>query len=417
MAALSYKFSMTSPDPGLIIPSPLKRDEHITLTQASYFESNFPDMSSPTAMPVQDLKTQELNRSDSMSTYSSFGDPLPDESAEKASTTDSSGRSGFSDNVHATSLTATQSTNVGAELLTPQVMVFRGERDEEHVQADKNKHCLDTVLQSTHPIKSKFSGRKLHRPRPLQLDQDRRFSFDIGDDSSFGLPDEGHPSIRRSCSLGHLENGHNKKGKLSAQPGRLRNFRHVTTCSPVSSPLLPYSPGLSNASKIPSPVFDASLARPRREESISSLSTATKTPDIGAPPSSRWSNSVSRRSDTSSGLADVVMKSPGAVSNRSSTKGRKTTGAKRLVEEKNGVRKNRSAIAAARAAVGGVLGGRTSASDVPSSQRGNMISCQGSTRGKSRPPYFGHDERTSDIASSAAALATKEHTTRRQKIR
>lgn len=417
MAALSYKFSMTSPDAGLPIQSPLKRDENITLTQASYFEGKFPDLGLPTAMLVQDPKTQELNRSDSMSTYSSFGDPLPDESAEKASTTDSFGRSGTSDHVHATSLTVTQSTDVGAVLFTPQVMVSRGEREREHVQADKNKHCLDTVLLSTHPIISKFPGRKLHRPRPLQLDHDRRFSFDFGDDSSFGLSDEGHSPLRRSCSLGHLNNGHENKGQLSAQPNRLRTSRHVTTCSPVSSPLLPCSPELSNFSKIPSPVFDASLARPRREESISSLSTATKTPDIGAPPSSRWSNSVSRRSDTSSRLADVEMKSPGAVSNRSSTESRTTTGAQRLVEEKNGVLKNRVAIAAARAAVGGVLRGRSSASDAPSSQRGDIIYCPGSTSGKSRQPYFGHDKRISDNASSAAALATKEHSTRRQNVR
>ena len=77
--------------------------------------------------------------------------------------------------------------------------------------------------------------------------------------------------LHRSVSVGNFA------PPLSSSPLKASGIRAADSAvsSPVTTPLIE-SPGLS---KIPSPVFDASLARPRREDSSSSFLTAIRASD------------------------------------------------------------------------------------------------------------------------------------------
>lgn len=150
---------------------------------------------------------------------------------------------------------------------------------------------------------------KKSRPESLQLghmDHIRRFSFEIGDDVGPVRDQTQHTTV--SAQRSTTSAGHFAPKLASSSPQQASSMLAVDRAltSPALAPLID-SP---RASKIPSPVFDPSLARPRREGSTSSFLTAIRAPDSDMGHSrgiSRSSNNVespylsSRNSFQSSG--------------------------------------------------------------------------------------------------------------------
>lgn len=175
--------------------------------------------------------------------------------------------------------------------------------------------------------------------------------------------------LRRSLSLDQLYGLSEQQLQPTALLQRKNTPRTIVTSPTLPSPLVPVSPAFS---KIPSPIFDACLARPRREDATSSpvttVHTVVRHSEVGAW-RSRRSGSTCRRSDNSSGPTDAGLQSPHAISNRSSSESGKTTGGSRLIQDKNSLRRVQGVMIAAR--VTGVSSARSSTSEVRLSQRGS----------------------------------------------
>lgn len=193
-------------------------------------------------------------------------------------------------------------------------------------------------------LKKMASERRLFRTDAL--DDERRFSFDCNDETAFhsfgndtavALPGQ---SLHRSQSV--LETWPN--GRSPRQPDLQLLSRNGT--SPGLGSPRPTNP--VPLSRIPSPVTSGPLARQRRDESISSVRTAVR---------HRQSSTSSLRSDYSSSsnaaqpvFSSTLNESPQRTSNRSSNSSGRMPSGQRLVDEKQNLRTNSLALAAARAA-------------------------------------------------------------------
>lgn len=122
------------------------------------------------------------------------------------------------------------------------------------------------------------------RPESLRLDHARKFSFEYGDETRSPQAKTQYAvnsPLQRSVSVGH-----SATKRTSSSP-------HDASTTLASDGLVVIkSPGIS---KIPSPAFDPSLARPRREDSSSSFLTAIRAHEGG----SNHSRASSRSSNPS----------------------------------------------------------------------------------------------------------------------
>ncbi|KAI4715297.1 hypothetical protein E4T48_08520 [Aureobasidium sp. EXF-10727] len=113
------------------------------------------------------------------------------------------------------------------------------------------------------------------RPRALRLNHVRKFSFDYDEEKrpiQVKSPYAVNAPLQRSVSVDQFA-----MRRASLSPRDVCGT--LAADSVVSSPVMKSfseSPGIS---KIPSPVFDPSLARPRREDSSSSFLTAIRAPE------------------------------------------------------------------------------------------------------------------------------------------
>ncbi|KAI4732504.1 hypothetical protein E4T50_16923 [Aureobasidium sp. EXF-12298] len=126
-----------------------------------------------------------------------------------------------------------------------------------------------------------------NRPESLRLEHARKFSFDYDDDVRPAQVRPQHAAsspLQRSMSVDQFA----KRPLLSPRDVPSTLAADSVVSSPVRTSMTE-SPGIS---KIPSPVFDPSLARPRREDSQSSFLTA-----IRAPEDSNHSRETSRSSN------------------------------------------------------------------------------------------------------------------------
>jgi hypothetical protein len=114
-----------------------------------------------------------------------------------------------------------------------------------------------------------------NRPESLRLEHTRKFSFEYDDDfrpAQFKTQHVASSPLQRSMSVeqfatsGPLPSPLDVSGTLAAESVLL---------SPVRTSMIEST----SISKIPSPVFDPSLARPRREDSSSSFLTAIRAPE------------------------------------------------------------------------------------------------------------------------------------------
>ncbi|KEQ77334.1 hypothetical protein M436DRAFT_32671, partial [Aureobasidium namibiae CBS 147.97] len=109
------------------------------------------------------------------------------------------------------------------------------------------------------------------RPESLRLKHARKFSSEYNDDNrpvQARHPHAATSPLQRSTSVDHFA-----AHQIHGGPGTL------AADSAVSSPVRTSMSEFLGISKIPSPVFDPSLARPRREDSSSSFLTAIRAPE------------------------------------------------------------------------------------------------------------------------------------------
>ncbi|KAK6005504.1 hypothetical protein QM012_007146 [Aureobasidium pullulans] len=122
----------------------------------------------------------------------------------------------------------------------------------------------------------------------LRLEHGRRFSFEYGDETRSAQVKTQHAvnsPLQRSVSVGQVAA---KRTSLSPC-----GTSSTLASNGLPSPVLVSAVGSPSLSKIPSPVFDPSLARPRREDSSSSFLTAIRAPESG----SNHSRATSRSSN------------------------------------------------------------------------------------------------------------------------
>lgn len=230
MAVLSHKFSTTSHYSDLPFDSPPSPQDFTSLSQASMFEL--------------------------LAGRPSFSDT---DSSENDSAQQHAGMVGDEDTTATSNideLLLRQTTEVACEDQPTHYPDFRTPSFE----AGNNERITSRTSKT--------------RPESLHLDHARRFSFEYDNDLRSSQERAQQPArsiLHRSVSVGNFA------PPLSSPPLKASGIRAADSAvsSPVTTPLIE-SPGLS---KIPSPVFDASLARPRREDSSSSFLTAIRASD------------------------------------------------------------------------------------------------------------------------------------------
>lgn len=131
------------------------------------------------------------------------------------------------------------------------------------------------------------------RPESLRLEHARKFSFEYNDDNrpvQVRTQHAASSSLQRNMSVDPFA-AQQISPPLRGGPSTLAADRTVSSPARTS---VPDFPGIS---KIPSPVFDPSLARPRREDSSSSFLTAIRAPE-GGPNHSRATSRSSLNLDS-----------------------------------------------------------------------------------------------------------------------
>lgn len=350
-----------------------------TMSQPSFFNRK---STSSEAASIQSRKSERMNENLSAGDYSSFssaGDPLPDElEGDTVVQTRVNIQEDLRQMHHIASLVAKQ-RGVSADLLMPQVVELCrcAAGTTSGVDVGDGPSGGDIIAKM-----SKAKGlRGLRKPKAHtisstapELDM-RRFSFDPGDDSSYlshahqSLPAglEQSPLIR-TMSLSQLPEGRIADGLTASiwqQP-------IVSGRPPPPSPLVRAPSG---SSKIPSPSFDPALARPRREDSNSSYFTAIRNSQVSL--SSRNSESSSPREAISPALSRSASRYSPSGSGGS-------VGGRRLVEEKTGLRNGSHNLAVAAARTAGSLSSQGSTSDIREVRHVKRPSAQSSNGGQSK---------------------------------
>ncbi|KAH0356135.1 hypothetical protein KCU83_g1340, partial [Aureobasidium melanogenum] len=247
MAILSHKFSTTNHYSDF--ESPPSPQEFTSLSQASMFE-----------MLAGRPSFSDIDSSENGSTQHQDADTVSDEEEEDAA--------------DYSNLNETLPSKNSSVELEPQPMHYF------------DLHAPSIASHSTEQLGSRTPKA---RPESLRLDNARRFSFEYGDENRSAQAKTQCPAnspLQRSVSVGQFAT---KRTALSTCDASNTLAADGLVSSPVMVSVLE-SPGIS---KIPSPVFDSSLARPRREDSTSSFLTAIRAPEGG----SNHSRTTSRSSD------------------------------------------------------------------------------------------------------------------------
>jgi hypothetical protein len=245
---------------------------------------------------------------DTTSTFSCAGDLLPDEVNEKGVHDGDTAFEHMSNNdiedIRRMAATISTRRGIDAEVVMPRLLdLFRSQEPANNAHAQHlNQGQLQRV--ATAPITSASTTAPVRKPshlmgffnrlRPqLSLDtlpEARRFSFEVGDDKDpIGANQQSasrDSPLRKSVSLSALhESAHQVPAKSS------QNDLSPIESSPTTSARTSDS---RRTSKIPSPVYNAALAKPRqqREESATSLLTAMRDAEQAGQRSSSAASSV-----------------------------------------------------------------------------------------------------------------------------
>ena len=379
MAALSRSLSTTSQSGELPVHSLPRSSQRDDVAQSSWLARTSSSPDYKIALPSQHTGPQIFTRSEDSSSCASWGDFLPDESEQMVPAVDHFDRIRSRALDHAT----------GRPLDVPVCWSAVGAVVPVTAGTDsKRESATDVVTIKTLQTDATISVDRGKRPRPLPS-QGVRFSFDAGDDLDVDLSDtlwtlekQRLAPLRRSLSLNQLR----QVSEASSRP-RIAGVVSVetpsasrsTTTPVLPSPLPSTSPALS---KIPSPVFDASLAKPRREDSLSSVLTAVRHSEMLLGDNSGEVDTTPPSSHDSSIIEGCVFRRSSNVSNSSSNESGKMWNGQRLIREETVPRRQGLALSAARAA--GALGTRTSANDDHITQHGGNLNGKWSASIQSR---------------------------------
>jgi hypothetical protein len=309
---LTKKISKTSPLAELHISLGTPPPPHLpstSLLQASYLEdqANMLERKRSETQPQSVAEPRASISDDTTSTFSCAGDFLPDEASDKGVHANSSAHGHVSDSdfdeIRKMAFAISSRRGVNAESIMPRLLeLFRPhvpveDTDAQHVEKLKSQHTAnayfasaDTVAPARKP--SHIMG-FIDRMRPqLSLDTSltpRRFSFEVGDDAGTMGAMHQDPTSRESMLR--------KSVSLPALP---EVSRYVPAAPVNLSPIEP-SPTTSartndsrRTSKIPSPAYNSTFARPRqqREDSTGSLLTVMRDAEYSEQRSSSGGSSV-----------------------------------------------------------------------------------------------------------------------------
>lgn len=294
---LTKKVSKTSILAELPFGTPPAYVPSTSLLQASYLEDQASLLSSEKrAAEYQSQMKEEVRVSlsdDTTSTFSCAGDLLPDEANEKEVHHGDTTFEHVSDNdiedIRRMAATISSRRGIDAETVMPRLLdLFRSQEPTNNAHTQLlNQRQLQRVV--TAPISSASATTPVRKPshlmgffnrlRPqLSLDtlpEARRFSFEVGDDKGpIGATCQQSASreslLRKSVSLSALHEAARHVPARSS-PNDLSPIESSPTTSARTS-------DSRRTSKIPSPSYNAALAKPRqqREESATSLLTAMR---------------------------------------------------------------------------------------------------------------------------------------------
>ena len=310
---LTKKVSKTSILAELPFGTPPAHAQSTSLLQASYLEDQDRLLSSEKKpAESQSQRKEEVRVSfsdDTLSTFSCAGDLLPDEANEKEVHHGDPAFEHVSDNdledIRRMAATISNRRGIDAEAVMPRLLdLFRPQEPTTNAQAQRlNQVQLQRV--ATTPITGASNTTTFRKPshlmgffnrlRPqLSLDtlpEARRFSFEVGDDkgpigAAYQQSASRESLLRKSVSLSALH-----EAARPVPPRSSQNDLSPIECSPTTSTRTNDS---RRTSKIPSPIYNAALAKPRqqREESASSLLTAMRDAEHPGKRSSSAASSV-----------------------------------------------------------------------------------------------------------------------------
>ena len=310
---LTKKVSKTSILAELPFGTPPPHVPSTSLLQASYLEDQDRLLSSrKQPAESQSLMKEEVRVSfsdDTTSTFSCAGDLLPDEANEKEAHHGVPAFEQVSDNdiedIRSMATTISSRRGIDAEAVMPRLLdLFRPQEPTNSAHA---QHLNQAQLQrvATAPITSAPNTATIRKPshlmgffnrlRPqLSLDtlpEARRFSFEVGDDkgtigAAYQQSSSRESLLRKSASLSALHEAARLVPARSSQ-----NDLSPIESSPTTSAQTSDS---RRTSKIPSPTYNAALAKPRqqREESATSLLTVMRDAEHQGQRSSSAASSV-----------------------------------------------------------------------------------------------------------------------------
>jgi hypothetical protein len=370
---LTKKVSKTSILAELPFGTPPPHLPSTSLLQASYLEDQARLLSSEKKPTESQSQTKEEVRvslsDDTASTFSCAGDLLPDETNMKDIQRSGPAIEHCPDNdiedIRRMAATISSRRGIDAEAVMPRLLdLFRlqgplqGPKDNAHMQNQARPQRVATLPVMSVP--STTTARKpshfmgfFNRLRPqLSLDtlqEARRFSFEVGDDkAAIGSVYQESASreslLRKSVSLSALPEAARHVPSKS-----LQNDLSPIKSSPTTSARTSDS---RRTSKIPSPTYNAALARPRQQrvESTSSLLTAMRDSEYQGQRSSSAASSVysaQSRQHVATDKPRIVSRPGQAIVNRldhhrlhglSSVDTAGTTPSRQLIDHTNAVR-------------------------------------------------------------------------------
>lgn len=309
---LTKKVSKTSILAELPFGTPPAHAHSTSLLQASYLEDQDGLLSSekkPTGSQSQMKEEVRVSFSDdTLSTFSCAGDLLPDEANEKELHHSDRAFEYVSDNdmedIRRMAATISSRRGPDAEVVMPRLLDLSRPQEPTNNAHAQRLHQAQLQRVATAPVTGLSNTTTVRKPSHLMgffnrlkpqlsldtLPEARRFSFEVGDDKGpIGAAYQQSASLesllRKSVSLSALHEAARLVPARSSQ----------NDLSPIeSSPTSVHTSDSRGTSKIPNPTYNAALAKPRqqREDSASSLLTATRDAEHSGKRSSSAASSV-----------------------------------------------------------------------------------------------------------------------------
>lgn len=332
---LTKKTSKTSILAELPFGSPPPNLPSTSLLQASYLEeANLIERTRTERQQQSPADVRVSFSDDTTSTFSCAGDLLPDEASDKGLRNSSEHFGPAVDNemaeIRRMAVTISRRRGVSAESIIPRLLELFHRPTPFETPSTQHQGSLQLQRVVTAPVAKTIYPAPTHKPSHIRgfinrlrpqlsletLSEARRFSFEVGDDTGpivttcQNTPNQESP-LRKSASLSSLPvNSHHVAA--AAAPGDLSPIESSPTTSARTA-------SSRRTSKIPSPSYNAPLARQRqeREESITSLLTVTKDSDISAMPAHQVSSATSSVYSTHS-LHGTATEDTAAISRKAS---------------------------------------------------------------------------------------------------